>query len=213
MIAEFSEMSGIRSTRATEGFKSFLSARNDRYRRPYHHEPSDNPRMWCGAGTSNDEAIPNDPSGSRRYLAVQCGTEASWEYVPANRDQLWAEAMAAYNDWAAEGSHNPPPNLLPPELRATQEAVNTMHMGSDASMDALADALIALAGKYTGRESAVKMLDLWDEAHRQRGSTTHPGVAVSIPPLDKSKQTLFGAALAQAGWTKGRFNARQVWHL
>ena len=44
VLAEFSEMAGIRTQRATEGFKSFVSARNDRYRRPYHHEPSSNPR-------------------------------------------------------------------------------------------------------------------------------------------------------------------------
>ena len=48
VLAEFSEMAGIRTQRATEGFKSFVSARNDRYRRPYHHEPSSNPRTWVG---------------------------------------------------------------------------------------------------------------------------------------------------------------------
>ena len=151
--------------------------------------------MWCGAGTSNDEAIPNDPSGSRRYVAVQCGTEADWDYVPANRDQLWSEALALYNDWLAEGSPNPPPNLLPPELREAQEAVNALHTGSDASMEALVDALEPLWAKYTGWVGAVKMLDLWEAAHTERARTTGPGTAPNIPPFGKPEQTRFGAAL------------------
>ena len=183
VIVEFSEMAGVRSVRATEGFKAFISARNDRYRRPYHHEASSNPRTWVGCGTSNDEAIPADPSGSRRYLAVQCGESADWDYVPENRDQLWAEALALYNDWVSGGSQNPAPNLLPPELREQQEAVNAMHTGSDASMEALVDALEPLWGKYTGWVGAVKMLDLWEAAHTERARTTGPGNCAQHSPL------------------------------
>ena len=211
VIAEFSEMAGIKSVRATEGFKSFLSARNDRYRRPYHHEPSSNPRMWVGAGTANDEAIPADPSGSRRYAAVQCGAVADWEYVPKVRNQLWAEALALYNDWLADGSPNPPPNLLPPELREAQEVVNAWHTGGDATMESLVDALEPVAGKYVGWANAAVLMKLWDEAHRQRAYTTSPGTAFSIPPFGKPEQTRFGAALGQVGWRKDRHNGRPHW--
>ena len=112
LIGEFSEMSGIRGARATEGFKSFISARMDRYRRPYHRTSSDNPRAWVPVGTSNEDAVPADVTGSRRYLAVQCGDDkADWNYVPENRTQLWAEALATYQAWVADGSLNPMPNL------------------------------------------------------------------------------------------------------
>ena len=182
VVVEFSEMAGVRSQRATEQFKSFVSARNDRYRRPYHHEPSSNPRTWVAAGTSNDEAVPSDPSGSRRYLAVQCGESADWDYVPQNRDQLWSEAAALYHDWVSGGSQNPMPNLLPPKLREAQEAVNSLHTGSDATMEGLVDALEPLVGKYAGWEHAVKLLELWDMAHKQRSSNTAPGVAAPPHP-------------------------------
>ena len=212
ILAEFSEMSGIRSQRATEGFKSFVSARNDRYRRPYHHEPSSNPRTWVAAGTSNDEAIPSDPSGSRRYVAVQCGEVADWDYVPEHRDQLWAEALALYNDWLAKGSPNPMPNLLPPELREAQEAVNSLHTGSDAAMEGLVDALEQVAPKYAGWDNAVKLLELWEMAHKQRSSITAPGLAPNIPSPDKGAETKFGAALRQNSWNKHRFNGRWYWY-
>ena len=212
VVAEFSEMAGIRSQRATEGFKSFVSARNDRYRRPYHPEASSNPRTWVGAGTSNDEAIPADPSGSRRYLAVQCGESADWNYVPLNRDQLWAEALSLYNDWVSNGSQNPPPNLLPPELREEQEAVNALHTGADASMEGLADALEPIAGKYSGWDNAAKLLELWEQAHKQRSSITSPGLAPNIPSPDKGAETKFGAALRLNGWKKHRFSGRWYWY-
>ena len=212
VIVEFSEMAGVRSVRATEGFKAFLSARNDRYRRPYHHEPSSNPRTWVGCGTANDEAIPSDPSGSRRYLAVQCGEVAKWGFVPEFRDRLWSEALALYHDWVSLGSQDPAPNLLPPELREAQEAANSLHTGSDATMEALADALEPLAAKYAGRSNGAKLIQLWEMAHRQRSSNTAPGLAAHIPPFEKPEQTRFGAALGVAGWTKFRYNGRWYWY-
>ena len=133
LFAEFSEMSGIRGARATEGFKSFISARMDRYRRPYHRTSSDNPRAWVPVGTSNEDAVPADATGSRRYLAVQCGDKADSDYVPENRTQLWAEALATYQAWVAEGSPNPRPNLIPSGLRDAQNSVNSEFVGTGRS--------------------------------------------------------------------------------
>ncbi len=215
VLAEFSEMSGIRSQRATEGFKSFVSARNDRYRRPYHHEPSSNPRTWVGCGTSNDEAIPADPSGSRRYVAVECGESADWDYVPKVRDELWCEALALYKGWEAGGSQNPPTNLLPPKLREEQEAVNSLHFGEDSPMQALVDALAPLisVGKFTGAQASVAMLELWEQAHQQRAHITSPGFPANIPAMGKPEQNRFGMALSQNGWQKRRLNGRWRWYL
>ena len=131
--------------------------------------------------------------------------------MPKVRDQLWAEALALYNDWLAKGSPNPMPNLLPPKLREEQEAVNSLHTGSDAAMEGLVDALEQVAAKYAGWDNAVKLLELWEQAHKARGSNTAPGLAVNIPSPDKGAETKFGASLRLAGWKKHRFNGRWYW--
>ena len=145
-------------------------------------------------------------------MAVQCGESADWDYVPEVRGQLWAEALSLYNDWLAEGSPNPMPNLLPPELREAQELVNSLHTGSDAGMEGLVDALEPIAGKYLGWDCAVKLLELWEQAHRQRSSITAPGLAPTIPSPDRGSDNKFGAALRQNGWMKHRYNGRWFWY-
>ena len=216
VIAEFSEMAGIRSTRAVESFKSFVSARQDRYRKPYARAASENPRSWVGIGTTNSEAVPADPSGSRRYVVVEAGDRANWDYVPTHRDQLWAEAAAIYQGWVDEGSPNPAPNLLPPALREAQELVNAQFTGIDADFDDLAERLQLQAGEFTGPQQGVKILRLWERAHALR-SPGSPGfgpapVPPPVPPLDKSAEVKFGQALAMYGWKKARFKGVRVWH-
>ena len=210
LIAEFSEMSGIRSTRATEGFKSFISTRQDRYRKPYHRAPSENPRTWVGIGTSNDEAVPADPSGSRRYLAVQCGETANWDYVPSVRDQLWGEALSIYRSWVDQGSPNPPPNILPADdkWREEQERINAAFTGIDADFDDLAEKLEPLVTPFVGKANGVKILKLWELAHSMRATSF---IEPAAPPLDRSAEVKFAAALTVYGWSKGKFNDSRIW--
>ena len=210
LLAEFSEMSGIRSARATEGFKSFISTRQDRYRLPYHRAPSENPRTWVAIGTSNDEAVPSDPSGSRRYLAVQCGETAEWDYVPSVRDQLWSEALSIYLSWVDQGSSNPPPNILPAgdEWREEQERINSAFTGIDADFDDLAERLELQVTRFTGKANGVKILKLWELGHSMRASHF---VSPVTPPLDRSSEVKFAAALTVYGWHKGKFNGVRIW--
>ena len=211
VIAEFSEMAGIRSTRAVESFKSFLSSRQDRYRKPYARAASENPRTWVGVGTTNSEAVPSDPSGSRRYVVVECGDVADRDYVPVNRDQLWAEALAVYQNWIAEGSVNPAPNLLPPALRDAQERLNAGFIGIDADFDDLAERLQLQAGEFTGRQQGVKILRLWERAHALRHPSSVTFGPAPVPPLDKSSEIKFAQALRAYGWARLRFNGIWVW--
>ena len=211
LIGEFSEMSGIRGARATEGFKSFISARQDRYRRPYHRTPSDNPRAWVPVGTANEDAVPSDATGSRRYLAVQCGDEADWDYVPENRTQLWSEAFATYQAWVADGSPNPPPNLIPSGLRDAQNSVNSKFVGTDAHFEELAGLLEHQAERFTGRSKGAKILALWNLAHLTRNATVQEGFTPPTPMLDRSAENKFGAALTFQGWARGKFNGSRVW--
>ena len=56
----------------------------------------DVPRQCVVVGTTNDEVFLTDPTGNRRYLCVAVGA-VNLEWIKANRDQLFAQAVVEYN--------------------------------------------------------------------------------------------------------------------
>ena len=204
-VAEFSEMRGVRSLKAIEHFKNVMSQVKDRYRRPYAVAPDDHLRGWAGIGTANgDEAIPDDPTGSRRYVAIECGKTADWDYVPKNREQLWAEAIVIYRT-QAEDAH--PRNLIPPEWRALQETQNdAFRVKTDTVSEEFAESLHQRRANYTGLDKATSLVALWGAA-QMAGAISNPGNLMPSDPVRNPKQTqlaVFGARLSQLGWSKQR---------
>lgn len=85
--------------------KNFLDEQYDTFRGAYQKHERKVPRgcIFGGSANNKDMAIFRDPTGSRRYwLMVLLGKEHHMAYNPkellAVRDQLWAEAVAAYKD-------------------------------------------------------------------------------------------------------------------
>ena len=97
VLVEASEMAG--ATRAEiERMKAFLSRTNDKCRLAYGRRKTNLPRRCIFVGTSNDEScIPNDPTGTRRFVAIPVGAKHDLDTlrntIDSNRDQLWAEAL------------------------------------------------------------------------------------------------------------------------
>ena len=88
---EFSEIDHlIRSE--VEVIKAFLSRQIERFRPPYGRGFIDRPRQIVMVGTTNLDDYLKDSTGNRRFWPVSCKT-ASVEFIEANRDQLWAEAV------------------------------------------------------------------------------------------------------------------------
>ena len=101
VIVEVSEMAG--STRAEmQSLKAFLTRTDDgSIRLAYRTNPEAMPRRAVLVGTANPgEVLPNDPTGSRRFVVVKLhggNPEYLRVYLAANRAQLWAEALALHH--------------------------------------------------------------------------------------------------------------------
>ncbi len=103
-IIELSEMLATNNARSNEAVKSFLTRQHETYRTPYEKYPKDRPRQCVFAGTTNKIAfLPNDRTGNRRFLPIQCNETAAEEFIldneEASRDyiiQMWAEVMEEY---------------------------------------------------------------------------------------------------------------------
>jgi hypothetical protein len=77
--------------------KAQITIRVDRFRAPYDRNEKVHPRRYVMWGSTNDDNfLPDDSSGQRRYAVVEMGGPVDFEGLEAVRDQLWAEAVAIY---------------------------------------------------------------------------------------------------------------------
>ena len=103
-IIELAEMVATSNARTNEANKSFLSRMKETFRIPYEKFPEDRPRQCVFCGTTNKKTfLPNDRSGNRRFLPIQCDEEKAEAFIlddelaaRAYFDQMWAEIMEIY---------------------------------------------------------------------------------------------------------------------
>lgn len=96
MIVEFSEMHTLTGTRKdVRRIKGILSNPVDRYRESYGFRAADHRRRNVFCATCNPEDWNNDDTGARRFWPIVCG-EINFDYIEANREQLFAEALHRY---------------------------------------------------------------------------------------------------------------------
>ncbi len=81
----------VRST--SQAAKAFFSRQIDHFRPTYGRSFVERPRQCIFIGTTNETDYLSDSSGNRRYWPVACAF-CNVEWIEANRDQLWAEAVA-----------------------------------------------------------------------------------------------------------------------
>jgi hypothetical protein len=76
--------------------KKLCSAQWFNLRRPYGRMSEDFRRIAALAGTSNDLALLNDPSGNRRIIPIDVAAIDHDEYNSIDKVELWVEAFHAY---------------------------------------------------------------------------------------------------------------------
>ena len=97
---EVAEMAGMRKA-DIECVKSFISRQEDIYRPAYGRVVEKHPRRCVIVGSTNSSTgFLRDISGNRRFWPVKCsgGKLKPWNLTDEELDQVWAEAMAAYNN-------------------------------------------------------------------------------------------------------------------
>lgn len=100
-LVEWEEMTG-HSRREDASLKAFFSTCEDTFRWPYSKKSSTLPRQFMVAATTNNDDFLRDPTGSRRFWAVNLSSEIDVAGLKAAHAQLWAEAVNAYKHPGAE---------------------------------------------------------------------------------------------------------------
>tara|TARA_R110000868_G_scaffold17606_6_gene76881 strand:- start:198 stop:1844 length:1647 start_codon:yes stop_codon:yes gene_type:complete len=95
-IYELAELDQITSRAHAGRIKSFLTSQVDKYRAPYARAVSSVPRCNVIVGSTNEMQFLADPTGARRFWCVRVPRPVDRTALYAERDQLWAEALAAY---------------------------------------------------------------------------------------------------------------------
>ena len=82
-----------------EEVKAFVSRQRDLVRLPYGRDVDDLARWGIIVGSTNRDDFLDDPTGSRRWwpIATKQLSDDDLEWIQANRDLIWAEAVGEYD--------------------------------------------------------------------------------------------------------------------
>lgn len=95
-LYEFAELENVVTGRAESRLKAWLTSTHDMFRAPYARVVTRKARSCVICGTTNRQQFLTDDTGSRRFWIVHVSQMVSRELLAEMRDQLWAEAVAAY---------------------------------------------------------------------------------------------------------------------
>ncbi len=184
-IIEFQEAEQLFSTRKQRGtLKAFLTTRSDRLRRPYGRSFETLERHFIIVGTTNHQQFLDDPTGNRRIWIVPVTKRIPIGRVEAERDQLWAEAVALYK--AGE------PWWLTDEEQYQVAEQTKVYENEDPWLEPIQ--------QYLMGRNTVKLKDILLEFMK-----------LDIAQCDRQKQNRVAAILTQLGWEKRHTRSGKVW--
>ena len=118
-IWEVSELGATTRRSDREALKAFLTRQEATFRKPYDHHPTIKSSLASFIGTVNpmNSGFLDDPTGSRRFLVVDLASINHDYAKTVDRDQLWAQVMAAHQA-------DPQGWRLSPEEQAKRDTIN-----------------------------------------------------------------------------------------
>lgn len=94
-LYELGELDHVTGRAHAGRIKAFVSSQVDKYRAAYARAVSSHPRCNVIVGSTNEDAFLADPTGDRRFWCVRVPGAIDQDALARDRDQLWAEAVAA----------------------------------------------------------------------------------------------------------------------
>ena len=95
-IHEWGEIDRVIGKKEAEAVKHFITIQEDRVRPPYGRKIELRKRQSILVGTTNRDDFIKDHTGNRRY-PIFTAKHVDIEWVTANRDAIWARAIAEFN--------------------------------------------------------------------------------------------------------------------
>lgn len=184
LFVEFGELSGKKSAEI-EKIKAFVTQTKDEYVKNFGVEVTEHKRASVFVGSTNEHRVLRDLTGNRRFPIIPVTRELDWDELLAERDQLWAEAVA----WEE----------LTPELRLSPEAVADMErlqqtrIDRDVTVEELFDEINAFDEGFVHRDQLWSALGYSNGRDRDKKLTAT--ARYSLNDLEKM--------LRHAGWTIG----------
>lgn len=196
-LAELAELAPSRKSEA-EDLKAFLTGTVDRFRVAYGKRTESFPRQNVFVGTTNDDEFLRDPTGGRRFWPVHVG-KIDLAGLAAERDQLFAEAVAAYRageSWWMEAAFEEA------HARPMQDAARVR--------DSWAEEVVAWLDKPVRGDQD------FDEPGQIRAEVTASEVMAEALDLTSAQQTMaiqkrVADVLKGLGWVKGHTRRGNVW--
>lgn len=187
LVVEMAELDSLK--RADEDrAKAFFTSPVDSFRAPYAKRMVSVPRQCVFAGTTNKAEMLKDDTGNRRYWPVTC-TIVDTAGLAADREQIWAEAVEAYQEGAAWW----------PETDADREMCTK---AQEAHHAFLHDEREDLINQWANANNVTEVtgMDVFEHC-------------LKMPPekWTKTYQMELAAILKRAGWEPKRSNARRYW--
>lgn len=168
--------------------KAFFSARQDKYRPPFGRRDMIVQRQNVFAGTTNHDQYLRDATGNRRYWPVRCGKirVRGPDSVESDRDQIWAEALALYQ----EGVRWYP-----------VDADEVAMFGEHQAEREIGDVYEALINEKTRGLTEISMVEIFTDV-----------LDIEPAKMTRAEQIRVGECMKRLGWEKkrtGRADGRQ----
>jgi putative DNA primase/helicase len=195
VLVEFSDMLGL-SRSQLEETKAYQSRDIDATRKVKTDEQKESPRRFITIGTTNLTNYLTDPTGNRRWYPfwVNC---AKWEEIERDRDQLWAEAVAAFK--AGESCE------IPEELWGAAAAEAAQRLEENSWQGLIVPVLEDIvAGKLRGG-LIIPHRDTFAREGVAVATEYLTGTVLDLTPRDLKNSNYTGAIAAilrGAGWTQ-----------